>query len=407
MKTASQIAERQHFGDEPSWEGVTDNEKQYCRVLNWYHHMSESPDHVEWLIKYMKSNSYSADEIKAVTLTKRATLYWGELNPDDLGMNLGVHARILSRGGWIPEKTAIKFKKSIGRLVEIGKATQEFRTEKQETEHHIIGVQERISAQVREMIGELESVEDCVSRNKEPVYPCACVSADADAGTGVCATCGGTKVLQVKTLEQWMNHRGCKGVHASRIAEWFRRRLVEIDSVLNGKADDQLREGYSCFDKKRIKAHREWLNELISLCEHTKAVSKKLRAPRRKRRKPPVEIVKKLKYKSSDDALKVKSIPPSKIVGAEKLVTFNTKTRVATIFETDSREGLSVKGTTIIGFDPKKSSCKVLRKPEELLGVVSKNGGIRAVKNAFNASKTVEKEPTGRINEDTLLLGVY
>jgi hypothetical protein len=78
-----------------------------------------------------------------------------------------------------------------------------------------------------------------------------------------------------------------------------------------------------------------------------------------------------------------------------------------TIFEAESREGLSVKGTTIIGFDEKKSVCKVMRKPQEIIGVVSKNGGIRAIKNAFNASKTVEKAPTGRINEDTILLGVY
>jgi len=405
--TTSKTAERQHYGDEPVWGEDKDRDLMYCRALNWYHHMSEDADHAKWLLEYMRENNFDKEDIRAVAVTKRGAIHWGEFG-DELGINLGVHARILSVGGWIPPKTQDKFNRGIDRLVEIGKAKKEFREEKKEKEHHLVGVQERISAQVRDMIGELEMVEDMVTQGEAPVYPCACVSADAPVREDACCpNCGGTKTVEVSSLDEWLTRRGCKGVHASRIAEWFRRRLVEIDAVLGGKADEQLREGYSVFNKKRIKAHREWLNDLISKCEHTKAVSKKLRAPRRKRKKAPVDIVKNLKFKPSDGEFKVKSILPSKIVGAEKLVTFNTKTRVVTIFEAESREGLSVKGTTIIGFDEKKSVCKVMRKPQEIIGVVSKNGGIRAVKNAFNASKTVEKAPTGRINEDTILLGVY
>ena len=409
MKTApSKIAERQHYGEEPAWNSERDRDLFYCRCLNWYHHMSDSDDHAKWLLDYMRANDYESETIKEVTATKRGVLHWGDFPSDELGINLGVHARILTNGGWVPDKTKQKFLRGIDRLAEIGRSLKEVKAEKDSAEHHIIGVQERIAAQVRDMIGELESVEDCITQGRAPVYPCACTGADAPVREGeTCPNCGGSKKIEVNGLDEWMTRRGCKSVHASRIAELFRRRLVEIESVLGGKADEQLKEGYSVFSKKTLKAHREWLNELISKCEHTKAVSKKLRAPRRKRKKAPVEIVKNLKFKASDDEFKVKSILPSKIVGAEKLVTFNTKTRVVTIFEAESRDGLSVKGTTIIGFDEKKSVCKKMRKPQEIIGVVSKGGGIRAVKNAYNASKTVEKAPTGRINEDTILLGVY
>lgn len=401
--TTSKIAERQHYGEEPTWSSNEANDALYCRALNWYHHMSEEDDHVKWLLAYLKESSRPQNEIKAVAATKRGSLFWGEIGANDLGINLGVHARILSLGGWIPQKTLERFNLGIKRLVLMGTSMQEVKVEVRE-DQPTVGIQERISEQVRRMIGHLEMVEDCLIRNETPVYPCACAGADAEEGH-VCETCGGTKKTD-SNLNDWISRR-VKGVHANRIAEWFRRRLSEIESVLEGTADDQLIEGYSLFTKKNLKTRRDWLNQVVEACEHQKAVAKKMRTPRRKRQKAPIEIVKNLKFKSIDGEYKTKSILPSKIVGAEKLVTFNTVTRVCSIFEADSRLGLSVKGTTIIGFDPKKSVCKVLRKPEELIGVVAKNGGIRAIKNAFNASKTVEKEPTGRINDDTILLGVY
>jgi len=136
-------------------------------------------------------------------------------------------------------------------------------------------------------------------------------------------------------------------------------------------------------------------------------ISKKLRSPRRRKPKDPIKIVKNLKYKKEDTEWKVKSIPCYKIVGSEKVVLFNTKTRICSILEADTRHGLSVKGTTIIGFDAEKSKSKKLRKPEALLKAIRENGGIRSIKNAFSSSNTQEKEAKGRVNEDTLILAAY
>jgi hypothetical protein len=118
-------------------------------------------------------------------------------------------------------------------------------------------------------------------------------------------------------------------------------------------------------------------------------------------------VVKNIKYKKEDTNLKIKSVSPYRLVGAEKAIIFNTKTRVCTVFEAETRQGLSVKGTTIIGFDSSKSKSKKLRKPEALLKIIQEEGGIRAVKNAFASSNTQEKDAKGRVNEDTLILAVY
>jgi hypothetical protein len=109
----------------------------------------------------------------------------------------------------------------------------------------------------------------------------------------------------------------------------------------------------------------------------------------------------------ASDTYGIKSIIPSKIVGADKLVTFNVVKATCTIYEAKASVGLSVKGTTILGYDESKSATKKVRKPTQFLKLVSEAAGIRAIKNAFGDLTTKESKPNGRINEDTVLLGVY
>jgi hypothetical protein len=113
-----------------------------------------------------------------------------------------------------------------------------------------------------------------------------------------------------------------------------------------------------------------------------------------------------MKWKKQDTELGVESIHPSRIIGASKVVLFNAKTRVVTLLEAENADGLDVKGTTVVAFDPKGSKCKKVRKPKDFIKG-TKDGGIRAFKNAFDALKTDEKEGKGRTNEDTIILTVY
>jgi hypothetical protein len=168
----------------------------------------------------------------------------------------------------------------------------------------------------------------------------------------------------------------------------------------------ELKEGYSGYSKRSLAGIKQLIEDIIKNCAEKIANEKKTPTIRKKRRRSPIDVVKKLKYKKEDAEYAMISIVASKVVEAQKLVVFNTKYRAVTIYEADSSHGLSVKGTTIIGFDPKKSKTKRLRKPKDFFAKI-KDKGIKVVRSTFESIRAVEKPATGRINQDTILYGVY
>ena len=113
----------------------------------------------------------------------------------------------------------------------------------------------------------------------------------------------------------------------------------------------------------------------------------------------------KIKYAKEDKALKIVSINPADIIGTAELWIYNNKTRKLGKYVAAGYQTLSVKGTSITGFDVDKSVAKTLRKPEEQLKEFAKAGKI-ALRTFIKDIKAVEVKLNGRINEDTLLLKV-
>ncbi len=68
--------------------------------------------------------------------------------------------------------------------------------------------------------------------------------------------------------------------------------------------------------------------------------------------------------------------------------------------------GLSVKGTSIIGYDETKSIQMTLRKPGEFLPEVKKATRHKFEKQ-FETLKTTQTKLNGRINNETILLACY
>ena len=112
-----------------------------------------------------------------------------------------------------------------------------------------------------------------------------------------------------------------------------------------------------------------------------------------------------MKYKKTDDALKLVSVNPADIIGSQELWVFNTKTRKIGKYVAAAYGELRVKGTTVIGFDENKSVQKTLRKPEEQLKEF-KSAGKVALRKFLEDIKAVDIKLNGRINEDTVLLKV-
>jgi hypothetical protein len=172
------------------------------------------------------------------------------------------------------------------------------------------------------------------------------------------------------------------------------------------RADEQLQEGYSHYktaDFKRIFAFIDKiLNDIIQY-RGVKRATKKVRAPKSVSKE---KVVSKLKYAREDKVLRLISINPADIIGAQTLYCYDTKTRKLIVYHADSIQGpLNVKGTGIIGFDTAKSVSKTLRKPEEKLKEFAKASKVELRKFMDNI-KVVESKANGRINSNQILLKV-
>jgi hypothetical protein len=106
--------------------------------------------------------------------------------------------------------------------------------------------------------------------------------------------------------------------------------------------------------------------------------------------------------------MKLASIPPEQIVGAQELWTYNTKYKILTLFKALDRGGLDVKGSSIIKYDETASKSKTVGRTEaaktSTIDTVL-NGGKVALRNLMNTQKT-DKPLAYRINENTILLRI-
>jgi len=99
------------------------------------------------------------------------------------------------------------------------------------------------------------------------------------------------------------------------------------------------------------------------------------------------------------------SINPADIIGAQTLWVYNVKTRKLGKYVAAAYKQLSVKGTSIEGFDTDKSVSKTIRKPEEQLKEFAKAGKV-VLRTFIKDIKAVETKLNVRISSDVLLLKV-
>jgi hypothetical protein len=196
-----------------------------------------------------------------------------------------------------------------------------------------------------------------------------------------------------------------KAAHARIIRDFYARDLAELEELASGSADEQLKEGYSHRSKKQIRTFIEFLREVNEACTMLMQEAKVNRAPRAKKAVPAEKIVAKMKYMKTFEPLKLVSINPTDILRAKEFWIYNTKTRKLGKYVAAEFQELSVKGTSITGFDENKSICKTVRKPEEKLKEFKAAGKVQLRKflDDINATDT---KMNGRINEETILLKV-
>jgi hypothetical protein len=190
-----------------------------------------------------------------------------------------------------------------------------------------------------------------------------------------------------------------------KIQAVFEPRCAEVREARTTK-DEDLKDAYSYMkaaDYKRYDAFYDKLFADLTDYNQTKKATKKAAV-----RKPPQKekLVRSLKYLKVDNSLKLVSVNPVDIVGAEQLWVYNVKNRKLGKYVAEDQGGaLGVKGTTITGFNESKSTQKTLRKPEEQVKAFLASNKVELRKFLENI-KTTEIKLNGRINADTILLKV-
>ena len=199
--------------------------------------------------------------------------------------------------------------------------------------------------------------------------------------------------------------KDAKAAHARVIREFYKRNLEELEELASGNADEQLREAYSYQSKKNIRKLIEFYREVDSACTMLMQESKVNRKPRAKKTVPADKIVAKLKFKKTDEPLKLVSINATDIIGSKELWIYNTKTRKLGKYVAAVYQELSVKGASITGFNEDLSVQKTLRKPVDQLKEFKAANKV-GLRKFLEDIKATDIKMNGRISEDTILLKV-
>ncbi len=372
----------------PVWEGCEDWDgdkfhKHFRHAMDYYRLESDIKTYKPVVVKWMESVGCTKADIASVKKVK----------DNRISTTMGAIAHCLLRGMQHQradfnngKDTAEWLRKQIVDVIAQGKddIDPEVAAAEKEAEKATVytpSIQERVRDAAMNMTEELEDAYQAFQTDAENFDP---------------------KAFKILSL---LRGKGVKAAHARIIKDFYARDLAELNELASGKADEQLREGYSHRSRKQIKNFIVFLQEIESACKMLMEEAKVNKKPRAKKAVPAEKIVGKLKYLKTFEALKLVSVNPADILRAKELWVYNTKTRKLGKYVTTEFSELGVKGTSITGFDEHNSIQKTIRKPEEKLKEFKAAGKVQLRKflDEINATDT---KLNGRINEDTILLKV-
>ena len=404
---------------EPSWEGWEEwSGEHYHRASqharDWYYQNYKPADLYPAVDAWMSKNGYTKEQIKQV---RAAPTY-------ALSITAGITAKLLMAGMpdynqkhadyWetLPgtmgttQPVTVFLKKRIEEAMQQGAylLTQKKEVEKEKAKVYQPTIQERIREQVNVQTEEIEEWLDGWIKDPKSFDP---------------------KGFNFKRHFQDYN---VTQAHARKISSLYDGEISEYKELQNppSKAEiakmderaidmlEQLKEGYAHLSKEDVKKILEALSNIQMACQLVVDTSKATRKTRKRKPKSAEKLVEKLKYCKVDNKNSLASINPIDIIYANELWVFNIKTRkigkyVASNIDPQGQQregsGLSVKGTTIIGFSEKESVQKTLRKPEEKIKEFKEAGKVK-LRTFIEDINAVDIKLNGRINTDTILLKV-
>lgn len=186
------------------------------------------------------------------------------------------------------------------------------------------------------------------------------------------------------------------------LAEFYRPHLEELQQALH-ETDPEWRAAYPCTDKQ-LARYIEFMEGIVKACDDAVQKAVVQRKPRARKVKPPEVMVVNLKCKVECPELGLFGVPVARIIGAQEAWFYDTDKRKLLFYRAADRDGLSVKGTTILNFDEKTSGSRPVRKPAEFFKDLVV--GCRGLARSWAMIRGKVSPIKGRTNDNMLLLAV-
>ena len=398
-KKKRRTSKSQHLaytGEEPDWEAFMQSNpnkeaiyRERTRSYDWYNYYHKSSSLFRDVEKWLKDNNYTKEDIKA----------WKAAEAWRTSMTVASSCKLLNNGmpniilspydnKAEPKPISDHITKSLKEVIEIGYKQLEEKTEEvtASKEKVVVSIQERMREISALMTEDIESSvdtfhDDMVKFNLKEFNP-------------------------ITVLRQ----KDAKANHARIIKTWYQSEGKDYELLVHPEKDtrndaDQLNEAYGHLTKAEKKKANDFYKKIISACDIVINEQKVRRKPRAVKAKRAEDVIKKLKFQMSDVSYGITSVPPVEIVGSVLTVIFNTKSRKIGLYVAEDSSGLSVKGTTIYGYDEKISVQKTLRKPKNQLKLF--NVAKTKLVKEFESLKTADTKLNGRTNEHCIILRCF
>jgi hypothetical protein len=360
------FADEKYTGPEPMWteDAITWDDAKFDskmrKSMNYYnYHYSQKECKKHMVAWAQKSGKFDKDQLKAY------------IRSSDRATSMTACSLIMAHNVGMPLKQRhVEFLlQSIRSAIETAEPEVIEVIKTPEQAYRAPTIQDRMNEKTSELIGELEGNYDDMESVK---------------------------------FYDWFTKNNVIQSQLSKYEALFAKRKAELE-LAQSKKDAQVTEGYSHLKAAELKRHIAWLTELLAAVEQYRGVKKATKKARVKKAPSKEKLVAKLKYAKDFPALKIVSINPADVIGAGTLWVYNTKTRKLGKYVAAAYKQLSIKGTSIEGFDTDKSISKTLRKPDEKLKEFAKAGKI-ALRKFMDDIKATESKLNGRIGADIVLL---
>ena len=380
-KTATRVPrflDEKYTGPEPTWAGCETwaDEKihnEWWRGIHYYNYHNSVGDLVKYVSQYGTSKC---------NWTKQDVQAFNEIEEWRVGFTLGKVCKMLMMGAPLRPETKEWIDAEFSKILTLGH--ERLAAKKAADKGNVVKltIQDRMREKLNETIGEIEGWYDDHRAGKE-----------------------------VPDMVTWMREHNVPQQFVNQIAVEFTPRIEELEQSIAMRKkknrtdmEDQLVEGYQHITKEKHKLIADFYDKLTTALETYVAVKKAVRKARAKKAPSREKMVSKVKYCVQNTELNLVSINPVDIMGAKELWIYNIKTRKMGKYVAAADAGqLGIKGSTVLGYDEKKSIAKTLRKPAEQLKNFSNSGKI-ALRTFLEDIKAVPIELNGRLSADIVLL---